>query len=1389
MAMARIKPSSLSAHPEARMHARFPVSSKLLLIAIFALPVLSLTLLWRSAARGAGNETKPDEKFSLGGPDRYLTHLSTDKPLYRPGERVFIRGVMLHAVDHTPLGAQARPTAFFEIRGPKGDVVASGQTQMQDSVAGFAWDVPAEQPGGQYTVKLSFPWDGHPPAERKFDVRSYRAPRLKSQVIFLRDGYGPGDSASATLHVDRAEGGVPDGAKVTAIARVDGVEAFRGQTAIDNRGNCTVRFPLPAQIARGDGTLSLVIEDRGVVETASKTIPILLQTVDLAMYPEGGDLVAGLPSRVYVEAVTPARKPADIAGVVIDDGGTEIARFRTEHEGRGRFAFTPRAGAKYTLKIDQPAGIKTTYPLPAIKESGAVIACAQDSFLRNEVVKLSVASSTPAKLRLTLAKRGVELASTAVDAAAGKSAEISLTPPSSADGVLVATLWDDATGAPLAERLIFRQPAKSVQVKVTPDQSRYVPGGTARLTVTTSDDAGKPLAALVGLSVTDDSVLEMIEKREQAPRLPAMVLLEDDVRELADAHVYLDAANPKSPLAMDLLLGTQGWRRFALATPQKFLSQHRDAALRVLAFKSPPPPTAAPTEFFALAVANGNGAVRGVAPVLDEKRDHWNFNAEGIDFDLRAAGELQQAQADQAGGLVKDLEESEAKQLGRMEQADRLMAKSRRIRNVPMTIVREYAHALRPGHQPGQRADFSETLYWNAAVKTAADTGQASVTFALNDAVSTFRVAADAFSADGALGSSASTVIESVQPFYVEPKLPLEVIAGDVIRLPVALVNGTAEDLSVTLTPTAAKAMRLSPIEPFTLKANARERRILEINTGSFVGACDFVLDARAGNYADRVTRRLVVKPAGFPIEFARGGMLGADSTYSCKIDIPADVVPSSVTARAVIYPTPLANMTEALARLLQEPCGCFEQTTSTTYPEIMAQQYFLGHTGVDAALVQRNRELLDKGYSRLTGFECKNKGYEWFGEDPGHETLTAYGLMEFTDMAAVRQVDSEMLARTRQWLLKTRDGKGGFTRGRRALHTWVEDRDCSNAYILWCLLECGQKDLGPEVQSVKDAGFKSNNSYVVALTANVMALAGENDAAKSLMDKLVSKQTKEGWINGATTSIVGSGGEALQIETTALTILAWLRDPSYAGAIENSMHWLAEACKAGRFGSTQSTVLALRAVVAYDKARAVPKAPGKITILVDGHPMGLAVEFDVQSQGSIQLPDFAEMLSPGAHTIELKMDKGSAMPFALSATYNSVRPPSSDQCKVAVAVALKETQIQEGAVTEANVTVTNRADEAIPTPVAIIGIPGGLEARHDQLKELVKSGRIAAYEVIGRDVVLYWRDMPARQKVELPLSLTAAVPGRYAAPASRTYLYYTDEFKDWAKGLDVEIR
>ena len=49
--------------------------------------------------------------------------------------------------------------------------------------------------------------------------------------------------------------------------------------------------------------------------------------------------------------------------------------------------------------------------------------------------------------------------------------------------------------------------------------------------------------------------------------------------------------------------------------------------------------------------------------------------------------------------------------------------------------------------------------------------------------------------------------------------------------------------------------------------------------------------------------------------------------TITHTLTIPAAVVPNSVTTNIAVYPTPLANMTEALQRMIQDPNGCFEQT------------------------------------------------------------------------------------------------------------------------------------------------------------------------------------------------------------------------------------------------------------------------------------------------------------------------------------------------------------------------------------------------------------------------------------------------------------------------------
>jgi hypothetical protein len=1363
---------------------------------------------WTNAEKG--KPVKPATSADLGGKDRYLAHVSTDKPVYRTGEKVYVRSVILQANDHTPI--KSRTQAFFEIKSPKGSKVASGFATTEDSVCGFAWEISEGQPGGEYTVKVSHQQLGIPPAERRFDIRAYRAPRIKTQIKFFRDGYGPGDTVGASLEAIRAEGGVPANAKVKIVARVDGSEVHSSTATVDGKGNCTAMFKLPAKIERGEGTLAFIINDGGAVETASKTIPILLQTVDLSVYPEGGDLIAELPCRVYVEAKTPAKKPADIAGVVLDSKGTQVGSFRTEHEGRGRFVFMPKKNETYSLKIAEPSGIDKAFPLPAVRPIGTVIQSLGDIYEKGKPVSLRVLSTEKGPFTVSLRKRESEIGSLSIEGGdkAGEevTADITLTPPSSADGVLVATVWG-SDGRALAERLIYREPMKAVKVSIEADQERYIPGGSVKLTVTTTDEDGEPVEGVVGVTVTDDSVLEMIEKREQAPRLPVMVLLEEEVKELADAHVYLDAENPNAPQAMDLLLGTQGWRRFAFVTVKDFLGKHGDDARRVLAMR-------VVTRLEKTnALKSARGGRRRFEAVMDlafvdgakmavEEAAVVPMVAAPVAEAPRVPGEDKKpadrpvAVGEPGPAVEVEKELREVLEMAQKEQEandflarDEDIAGKRRKREAYVT-VREYAHKVRPNRKPADRMDFTETLYWHAGIKTDKKTGKATVSFGLNDSVTSFRVFSDTFTGEGALGSE-SIVIESVQPFYAEPKLPLEVTMGDRIMLPVGIVNGTKDSFSATLIEIAtAKGIDVGNILPFKLAADARERRIVELVVGDIKGDTDFALSASAGAYSDRVTRKLRIVPRGFPVEIAEGGMLKPDSTTTFKITIPASRVPRSVTSEIAIYPTPLANLTGALERLIRAPYGCFEQTSSTTYPLVMAQQYFLSHQGVDPKLIERSREMLRKGHDRLIGFECKQKGYEWFGADPGHEALTAYGLLEFMDMSKVHTVDPKMLERTREWLLGTKDGKGGFKRERRALHTWIADKDCSNGYIVWALLTSGESPdtLKDEIKAVTDAAMKSKNSYVVALGANVAWLAGDKATGATLAGKLAELQNKDGLVEGGTTTIVGSGGVSLQVETTALAVLAWLEDDAFAGNVERGIKWLADICEGGRYGSTQSTVLALRAILAYDAARSKPKAPGSIELKIDGRKAGTTVKFDKETHGAIELTDIAELLEPGQHTVEITMAGGSEMPCAMAITYANDKPDSSDECKVGVKVALSDTVLSEGKVTEANVTVWNKAeDEIIPTPIAIIGIPGGLEVRHDQLKELVKAEKIAAYEVIGREVVLYWRSMKAEEKAEVPLSLVAAIPGTYTGPASRAYLYYTDEFKSWANPVKVEVK
>ena len=302
--------------------------------------------------------------------------------------------------------------------------------------------------------------------------------------------------------------------------------------------------------------------------------------------------------------------------------------------------------------------------------------------------------------------------------------------------------------------------------------------------------------------------------------------------------------------------------------------------------------------------------------------------------------------------------------------------------------VREYAHTRRPNWTEGSRVDFAETVYWNAGVKTDASTGLATVSFNLSDSVTSFRVLADGFAQDGALGSSVSHV-ESVQPFSIEPKMPLQVTSGDVIQLPIGIVNGMSHELrGAEVTASGAAGIKFTMLgdNATTLRAKERARRLVRLDVGrEFTGIANLTIDAKAGPYRDTVSRKLDVQPMGFPYETSTGGVLDRNGSKSFEFTLPGQIVRGSLSSSVTVYPTPLASMTDALQSLLQQPNGCFEQTSSTSYPMVMAQQYFLTHTGIDPAIIEKAKRSLEVSYKRRLALKLRRRATNGSAPIPRH--------------------------------------------------------------------------------------------------------------------------------------------------------------------------------------------------------------------------------------------------------------------------------------------------------------------------------------------------------------------------------------------------------------------
>lgn len=683
------------------------------------------------------------------------------------------------------------------------------------------------------------------------------------------------------------------------------------------------------------------------------------------------------------------------------------------------------------------------------------------------------------------------------------------------------------------------------------------------------------------------------------------------------------------------------------------------------------------------------------------------------------------------------------------------------------------------------RTDFRETIYWDGDI-TVNSKGLAYIEFYNNDDVSSFRATVEGVGV-GMVGRAEKTFFTQL-PFAMFVKVPNQVVFQDLVTIPLTLKNTTNQTITGNLSIKSPKGFKALDVEVGTqsVPANSTKTIYLEYLVLNEIGEDNIQIAFNSSGLKDAFQQNIKIGSKGFPVAIAFSGQ---ELTGEYVVDIH-DVVNGSVTASLTAFPNVVNDLMAGIESLIREPSGCFEQTSMSNYPNIMALNY-MKETGFDdAELLASIDSKLDRGYKKLTSYETKDKGYEWFGSSPGHEALTAYGLMQFNDMKAVyADVSNDMVKRTGKWIMSRRDGKGGFKKNPRALDQFGRaSAEVTNGYIVYALSEAGFKDIGKEFELSYKAAIASNDGYQLAMMVNTLQNFSDK-RANAAMKQLMKLQKADGSFPSSH-SITRSGGKSLQIETTAIAVLAMLNvDKPDAGAMTKAVEFLISSRSGyGSFGSTQGTVLALKALSEYAAFSKKTDEAGTLECYIDGKLVA-SKHYEAGEKGKIEFKGLEKYLNEGKHKIKVQY-KGAqnAMPYTVAIDYNTTLPKSAEQCNVDVSAKLSTKTCKVGETVRLTTKVNNKHDKGMPMTMAVVGIPSGLSAQPWQLKELQEKGTIGFYEITDNYVIFYFRDMAPNAAHTINLDLKAEVPGVYEAPASSGYLYYTNEYKCWSTTGKIRI-
>ncbi|MDQ6480490.1 TonB-dependent receptor plug domain-containing protein [Dyadobacter sp. LHD-138] len=283
--------------------------------------------------------------------------------------------------------------------------------------------------------------------------------------------------------------------------------------------------------------------------------------LDVQFFPEGGQLVAGLSTRVGLKAVDESGLGADVTGYVLDQNNDTVAALKSEHLGLGRFSFEPLANHKYAAFLRKKSEPYQRFDFPEVKAEGYTMMV--NNLTTTEKMRVLVYANFPdntdKEVNIIAHTRGL-VAFAAKGKISKKGLQVSIPTADLPDGITQLTLFDHQN-KPVCERLIFIDHGERLHMKISTNKNAFSAREKTDVEIMVTDSAGKPVETNLSVAVTDAG---QIAQQPNDQNIVSYLLLSSDLRgHIEQPGYYFDQKNGDRKIKLDLLMMTQGWRRFS----------------------------------------------------------------------------------------------------------------------------------------------------------------------------------------------------------------------------------------------------------------------------------------------------------------------------------------------------------------------------------------------------------------------------------------------------------------------------------------------------------------------------------------------------------------------------------------------------------------------------------------------------------------------------------------------------------------------------------------------------------------------------------------------------------------------------------------------------------